>query len=71
MDKYISGWTSILVEAEVSSSGRADSFLSASNLTRARQAHQITACALYKLQKEAYSHYTEYDEKGLELWNML
>ena len=39
-----SGWTSALVEAGVASSGTADSFLSATNVTRTRQAHQITTC---------------------------
>jgi len=37
-----SGWTSALVEAGVASPGTADSFLSASNITRTRQGHQIT-----------------------------
>ena len=34
-----SGWTCALVEAGVASSGTADSFLSATNVTRTRQAH--------------------------------
>ena len=56
-----SGWTGALVEAEVASSGTADSFLSASNVTRTRQAHQITACSLYALLKKAYS--TDLEER--------
>ena len=52
-----SGWTSAIVEAEVASSGTTESYLSASSVTRTRQAHQITACSLYKLMKKAYHDY--------------
>lgn len=38
-----SGWTSSIAEAGVASSGTAESFLSASSVTKTRQAHQITA----------------------------
>jgi len=41
-----SGWTSALVQAGVASAGTADSFLSASHITRTRRAHQVTACAI-------------------------
>jgi len=53
-----SGWTSALVEAGIASSGTAESYLSASSVTRTRQAHQITACCLYKLRKSAYASYS-------------
>ena len=49
-----SGWTCALVEAGVAYCGTADSFLSATNVTRTRQAHQITACSLFQLMKKAY-----------------
>ena len=52
-----SGWTSTLVEADAASLGTADSFLSATNVTRTRQAHQVTACTLFQLMKKAYSSY--------------
>ena len=52
-----SGWTSAIVEAEVASFGTAESYLSASSVTRTRQAHQITVCSLYKLMKKAYHDY--------------
>ena len=52
-----SGWTGALVEADIASSGSADSFLSATNVTKTRQAHQVTACSLFKLLKKAYSAY--------------
>eukprot|EP00745_Piridium_sociabile_P027883 TRINITY_DN44892_c0_g1_i4.p1 TRINITY_DN44892_c0_g1~~TRINITY_DN44892_c0_g1_i4.p1 ORF type:complete len:307 (+),score=64.28 TRINITY_DN44892_c0_g1_i4:780-1700(+) len=54
-----SGWTSALVEAGVASPGTADSFLSASSVTRTRLSHQITACSLYELMKDAYNAYRE------------
>lgn len=52
-----SGWTGALVEAGVTSSGTAESFLTASSITRTRQIHQITACSLYQLLKAAYTDY--------------
>lgn len=52
-----SGWTTAIVEAEVASSGTAESYLSVSSVTRTRQAHQITACSLYRLMKKAYHDY--------------
>ena len=52
-----SGWTGALVKADVASSGSADSFLSATNVMKSRQAHQITACNLFTLLKKAYCAY--------------
>ena len=45
-----SGWTDVLVQAEVAKSGTADSFLKASHITRTRHAHQVTAaiCSYYR-----------------------
>ena len=42
-----SGWTAALVEADVVSSGTADSFLKATNVLSTRHAHQETAGSLY------------------------
>ena len=55
-----SGWTGALVEAGVASSGRADSFFSASNVTKTRHMHEVTACCLYMLQKKAYEYQSLY-----------
>lgn len=52
-----SGWTGALVEAGVASPGTAESFISATSITRTHQAHQITACSLYQLLKVAYNDY--------------
>ena len=48
-----SGWTNVIKQAGIASSGTADSYLKASHLTRTRYAHQVTALALAKLQKDA------------------
>ena len=52
-----SGWTDCLVQAGVAKVGMADSFLKASHITRTRHAHQVTAAALFILQKHAYEDY--------------
>jgi len=54
-----SGWTSTLVQANISSVGIAISYVKASHVGRTRRAHQITACALFILLKVAYKHYME------------
>ena len=64
-----SGWTSAIVEAGLASSGTADSFLTASSVTKTRQAHQITACTLYKLMRGAYENYCSEDSSTLTLKN--
>ena len=54
-----SGWTSILVQSEVTSTGRADAILKGSHIKRSRYAHQVTVAALHLLQVSAYLSYTE------------
>ena len=44
-----SGWVQVLVQAEITSAGTADSFLLASHVSRTRSAHQVTAAALSTL----------------------
>ena len=53
-----SGWTSALVKEGIVSSGTAEAYLSALSVKRTRQAHQITACCLYKLRKSLYDRYS-------------
>jgi len=48
-----SGWVSALTEAEIASSGVAESFLSVSNVARTRQAHQVAVSSLFELLKTA------------------
>ena len=52
-----SGWTNALVQAEVTIPGTADSFLKASQVSRTRHAHQVTASALDILMHMAYDGY--------------
>lgn len=44
-----SGWIQALVQAGVSTMGKAQSFLNAQHITRTRRAHQVTAASLYIL----------------------
>ena len=60
-----SGWTGALIEADLATSGTAESFLHASSVTRTRKLHQVTACSLYNLLKEAYSYYCS-DDDGVQ-----
>jgi len=53
-----SGWTHALAQAEIATAGTADSFLRASHVTRTRRAHQLTAAALYILQRRAYDQHS-------------
>eukprot|EP00794_Sanderia_malayensis_P001481 gene1481-1638_t len=59
-----SGWVEALINASVASSGVADSFLSASHITRTRRAHQITAAALHILMKKAYDECSKSNENN-------
>ena len=44
-----------MTEAEVTSSGKADSFLKATHLARTRHTHQVSLLSLYSLQQEAFA----------------
>ena len=66
-----SGWTNVITQAGIASSGTADSFLKASHLTRTRYAHQVTDLALAKLQKDAYQYTKEaYSTKDENEWRL-
>ena len=52
-----SGWTNALTQAQIASSGVADSFLKASHVTSTRCAHQVSACCLHILLHKAYMRY--------------
>ena len=62
-----SGWSNVLTEGETASSGTSESFVLASSVTRTRQAHQITAAALYHLLTSAYDEYDNH-EISFEDW---
>ena len=61
-----SGWTTALCEAEIASSGIAESFLKSSHLTTTRHGHQVTALTLAQLQYEAWKSMTS--EESFEDW---
>ena len=52
-----SGWAEVMCNAGVATQGVAESFLSASHVTRTRRAHQVTAASLHILMSKAYSEY--------------
>ena len=60
------GWDSALVQASITTAGKANAFLKASHVTRTRYAHQVTAAALYFLQKQA--HECSDDSETFENW---
>lgn len=60
-----SGWDSALVQADVTTRGRADSILKAALITRSRYAHQVSACTRYILRRRAYKAATD-NNRGTE-----
>ena len=74
LDEWLedSGWTHALTQADVASSGTANSFLKASHVTKTRRARQTTACSLYILLQAAYKEYALGCSEGtfsdLESW---
>ncbi len=51
-----SGWTAALVQADVSTSGTADSYIKATHVTKSRHAHQVTAASLSILKTGRFKH---------------
>ncbi len=54
-----SGWAEAITAANVTTEGRVDGLLKGSHVTRGQWAHQVSAAALYVLQKRAYAAYKE------------
>ncbi len=54
-----SGWTNVLVQADIASTVVADSFIKGSHVGRTRHAHQVTVNALHILPNKAYKDYTD------------
>ena len=52
--QHDTGWATILSQAEVLTSGRAQSTLSEHHIKHTRYAHQISLVALYMLKQSAY-----------------
>ena len=60
-----SGWTNALVQADIASSGTANSFIHAKHVTKTRHAHQVTAASLYTLLQQAYNEECISDDKDV------
>ena len=63
VDSYLtgSGWVEALEESGATTSGKADLFLQGAHVKRSRYVHQVTACSLYQLLKDAYLKSQEND----------
>jgi len=69
-----SGWSSALVEADITTCGRTAALLSSSHVKRFCYAHQVTVASLHILQIKAYQNYCEeqlvFEEPlALEVWS--
>jgi hypothetical protein len=66
-----SGWSNILTQAQVLTSGRAQSVLDEHHIKRTRYAHQVSVMGLYLLSQKSYSNYcsdVEGPPESLEMW---
>eukprot|EP00733_Pompholyxophrys_punicea_P000439 Pompholyxophrys_punicea_v1_NODE_121_length_3355_cov_8.294759.p1 type:complete len:312 gc:universal NODE_121_length_3355_cov_8.294759:1498-2433(+) len=64
-----SGWTNVLVNAEIATTGTAASFLTGSHITRTRHAHQVTLLGLYQLRKKAFLNTNgSHDDANFQTW---
>ncbi len=67
-----SGWETVLSQADVLSSGRAESALSDHHIKRTRYAHQVSLASLSLLKRTAYSEYASNVQgppESFELWS--
>lgn len=60
-----SGWTELLEDASIATSGTADSFLKSTHIMKTRYSHQITVLVLTKLMQDAFEASNEMD---MEVW---
>ena len=54
-----SGWLTALTNSGISTSGKAQSFISVHRICRTRYMHQVSVAALYMLMRKAYDQYVE------------
>ena len=67
-----SGWDTVLAQADVFSSGRAQSTLSDHHIKRTRYAHQVSLASLSLLRRHAYSQYSSTVQgppESFEMWS--
>ena len=60
-----SGWITALIQANITTSGRAESMLSGSHVTQTRYAHQVSAGTFTILLKRAYNQYCKNNSEAL------
>ena len=61
------GWTNALIQADIASSGTANSFIHATHVTKTRHAHHVTAASLYILIQQAYTEDCTSDETDADV----
>ena len=69
-----SGWTTVLSQAQVLTSGRAQSALNEHHIKRTRYAHQVSVMYLHLLKHKAYSAYcsgVDGAPESQEVWEQL
>lgn len=67
----VSGWSNILTQAQVLTSGRAQSVFAEHHIKRTRYAHQVSVMGLYMLRQKSYSTYysiVQGPPESLETW---
>ena len=57
------GWTDALIQANITSVGKANSFVKAAHMTHTRHEHQVRACGLYILLHLSYTEYSEANDQ--------
>ena len=57
-----SGWSTAIVDAGVTTTGRGEALLSGSHVKRSRHVHQVTKAALHVLRERTYSQFQESEE---------
>ena len=55
-----SGWTCVLTQGDIASSGTADTFINAIHGTKKRHTHEITVASLYIPLQRAYDVFSTY-----------
>ena len=65
-----SGWTGVLIQANIATPGTADSFLKVSHVTRTRRAHQVTAGSLYLCLERAYTESREKEKEESQVMSV-
>ena len=66
-----SGWDTVLAQADVLSSGRAQSALSDHHIKRTRYAHQVSLVSLALLRQSGYSKYSSHvlgPPESVDMW---